>query len=74
MKLLVTGFGPFRNVTDNPSAKLAAALHGTTEVLTVQYGKVESFVKTVSAREEDIIVCLGLNARAEDLKFESLSV
>ena len=70
MKLLVTGFGPFRNVTDNPSAKLAAALPGTTEVLTVQYGKVESFAKTVSAREEDIVVCLGLNARAETLKFE----
>jgi pyrrolidone-carboxylate peptidase len=70
MKLLVTGFGPFRNVTDNPSAKLAAALPGTTEVLPVQYGKVESFAKSARSREEGTILCLGLNANAGSLKFE----
>lgn len=28
--ILLTGFGPFRDVTDNPSARLVRALHGTT--------------------------------------------
>ncbi|MEI7577180.1 MAG: hypothetical protein WCK51_09820 [Armatimonadota bacterium] len=70
MNLLVTGFGPFRDITDNPSSKLAEALHGNTELLPVQYGKVESFAISLRSRSEDTILCLGLNARATDLRFE----
>jgi pyroglutamyl-peptidase len=70
MNLLVTGFGPFRDVIDNPSAKLANGLPGTTEVLPVQYGKVEAFARSVRSRSEDTILCLGLNAKADSLRFE----
>ena len=70
MNLLVTGFGPFRDVVDNPSARLAAGLPGNSEVLQVQYSKVEAFARSVRHREEDTILCLGLNARADALRFE----
>lgn len=70
MKLLVTGFGPFRDVVDNPSSRLAVELEGSSEVLPVQYGKVEAFSRSVREREEDTILCLGLNAKAEVLRFE----
>lgn len=70
MNLLVTGFGPFRDITDNPSSRLAEALPGNTELLPVQYGKVEAFAISLRSRPEDTILCLGLNARATELKFE----
>ncbi len=70
MNLLVTGFGPFRDITDNPSSRLAEALPGNTELLPVQYGKVEAFAISLRSRAEDTILCLGLNARATELKFE----
>jgi pyroglutamyl-peptidase len=70
MSLLVTGFGPFRDITDNPSSRLAEVLPGSTELLPVQYGKVEAFAISLRSRTEDTILCLGLNARATELKFE----
>ncbi|OWU65941.1 MAG: hypothetical protein CBB60_002105 [Armatimonadetes bacterium Cent15-Ar3] len=70
MNLLVTGFGPFRDITDNPSAQLASGLPGETAILTVQYGHVESFARSLRLRDESTILCLGLNARATELKFE----
>lgn len=70
MNFLVTGFGPFRDVVHNPSSRLAEALPGNTEILPVQYGKVEAFACSVRQRPEDTILCLGLNARATELRFE----
>jgi pyrrolidone-carboxylate peptidase len=70
MNLLVTGFGAFRDVLDNPSAHLAEAMQGQTEVLPVQYGKVEAFARSLRSRQEDTILCLGLNAKAASLRFE----
>lgn len=70
MKLLTTGFGPFRNIVDNPSAILSNELPGETLVLPVQYGKVEAFARSVREIEADTILCLGLNAKADDLRFE----
>lgn len=67
MRFMVTGFGPFRDVVDNPSFRLACALDQNAVQLPVQYGKVEAFARSVSA---ETILCLGLNARATELKFE----
>lgn len=70
MRILVTGFGPFRDVIHNPSSTLAEMLPGNTEVLPVQYGKVDAFARAIRHREEDTILCLGLNAKANVLRFE----
>ncbi len=68
MKLLITGFGPFLDVVDNPSAILAAQLPGDTVVLPVQYGRVEAFCR--GELDYDAILCLGLSAKAAVQKFE----
>ncbi len=70
MNFLVTGFGPFRDVVHNPSSRLAEALPGNTEILSVQYGKVEAFARSVRQRQEDTILCLGQNSRSDSLRFE----
>lgn len=72
--MLVTGFGAFRNITDNPSARLAekiAQKHGlSTEVLPVTFASVEEFVSRLKGQPQERILCLGLSANSERLKFE----
>ncbi|HLO99964.1 MAG TPA: hypothetical protein VK171_15320, partial [Fimbriimonas sp.] len=70
MKLLVTGFGPFRTITENPSALLAASLCDDAVVLPVQYSKVEAFARDLAKNPPEQVLCLGLNAKAQDLRFE----
>lgn len=68
--MLVTGFGPFRNITENPSSILAARLSDQHRILPVTYPAVESFAKSVREIDADVILCLGLNARLEEPAFE----
>lgn len=70
MKFLVTGFGPFRTITDNPSAQLARALCDEAVVLPVQYSKVEAFARELAKNPPERVLCLGLNAKAVDMRFE----
>ena len=69
--LLLTGFGPFLNVSENPSGRLAEALHGTllatakgpiqlcSKVLAVKYETVASET-LLAARQIDAIGILGM--------------
>ena len=65
--MLVTGFGPFRNHSENPSAILAVQLSSNSEILAVGYPTVERFAKNVDA---ETILCLGLNAKLSAPIFE----
>lgn len=68
--MLVTGFGPFRNVTENPSWILAKHLCVDAPELTVTYPVVEMFAKSLKDVETGPILCLGLNARLTEPNFE----
>ena len=68
--MLVTGFGPFRNHAENPSAELARQLSDHNCILTVTYPAVETFARSLKSIESDTILCLGLNARLEEPVFE----
>lgn len=70
MSLLVTGFGPFRDIVDNPSSALARELCAEAVVLPVRYPTVERFAKDLAKNPPSAVLCLGLNAKAKDLRFE----
>lgn len=65
--LIVTGFGPFRGIVENPSSILAPQLSANHHVLSVNYGPVREFSKDPG---EGHLLCLGVNAKAVDLRFE----
>jgi pyroglutamyl-peptidase len=65
--MLVTGFGPFLNHVENPSAILAPQLSGQSHVLEVNYSIVSTFAKQVS---DEVILCLGLNSKLSEPAYE----
>jgi pyrrolidone-carboxylate peptidase len=68
--MLVTGFGPFRNIVHNPSALLAEQLSDQFQILPVTYPAAETFAKSVREIDAEVILCLGLNARLDEPAFE----
>jgi pyrrolidone-carboxylate peptidase len=68
--MLVTGFGPFRNIVHNPSALLAEQLSDQFQILPVTYPAAETFAKSLRSVDADVILCLGLNARLDEPAFE----
>lgn len=76
MKLLVTGFGPFRDVTENPSALLAQDLAEAfpevdSQVLEVSWEEVNAFA-TGDFRGYDACLMLGISASAQTLLLEGV--
>jgi pyroglutamyl-peptidase len=59
-RTLVTGFGPFLDVTDNPSAQLAEKLGLPYHVLEVSYEAVEEFLANLDASSFDRLLMLGV--------------
>jgi pyroglutamyl-peptidase len=59
-RTLVTGFGPFLNVTENPSARLAEAAGRPFHVLDVTYEGVERFVSSLELSSFDRLLMLGV--------------
>ena len=62
MSLLVTGFGPFRSVTNNPSSIIVPQLSSNHTVLSVNYEVVEEFADSLKGSPFTSILCLGLNS------------
>lgn len=60
MRTLVTGFGPFRNVTENPSAKLAEGCGRPFQVLEVAYDAADAFLEGLSPEGFDTLLMLGV--------------
>jgi pyroglutamyl-peptidase len=59
-RTLVTGFGPFWDVAENPSAKLAEALNRPYQVIEVSYDTVEDFIFHLDPRSFDRLLLLGV--------------
>lgn len=79
-RVLVTGFGPFAGVTDNPSAAVARALDGlvvgnatiTGAVLPVTYaGAPAELARLVARHQPDLVICLGLAAGETGIRLET---
>ncbi len=71
MRWLVTGFGPFGNITDNISARLARALSPESEVIEVSFEASETFVRTAVEKPFDAWLALGVNDRASLMRLET---
>ncbi len=76
MKILITGFGPFRDVLENPSGILAEELSKTWKGssslnLEVSWNVVQDFARS-DLSEWDAILSLGVSAKAEKLLIEGV--
>jgi pyroglutamyl-peptidase len=69
-RTLVTGFGPFLDVVDNPSARLAEALDRPFQVLEVSYDAVEDFIFHVDPSSFDRLLMLGVASGRAHLSAE----
>ena len=82
MRILVTGFGSFRGIVDNPSDRLARAMGGlelagatllVESPLPVEYGHAAARALERARREEvDAVLALGLARRATRLRVETV--
>ena len=59
-RTLVTGFGPFWDVQENPSAKLAEALGRPYQILDVSYDAIEDFIFHLDSESFDRLLLLGV--------------
>lgn len=83
MCILLTGFGPFRNITDNPSQRLCEWFDGRefgggrviSHVLTVSYDWVSRYLPSLLIKESpDAVVMLGVaSGTREHLRFEAVA-
>ncbi|MFQ3677000.1 MAG: hypothetical protein SNJ74_03555 [Fimbriimonadaceae bacterium] len=71
MRLLITGFGPFGNVEDNPSAWLAERLGPPFRILDVSYGAVDALVEELAADPPDALLLMGVAAGSERMRLET---
>ncbi|MBC8064364.1 MAG: hypothetical protein H7Y17_06005 [Chlorobia bacterium] len=70
-RTLVTGFGPFAEHLENPSAYLSSCFNRDHAVLDVSYKYVYEFWDAlVKEGAYDTIICLGLSAKATRLRLE----
>jgi pyroglutamyl-peptidase len=60
MRLLVTGFGPFGTVTDNPSGRLAEGCGRPFQTLEVAYAAADAFVNELDPESFDALLMLGV--------------
>lgn len=81
--VLVTGFKPFGSYTVNPSQLIAESLNGSTMygadvigvVLPVDFNRsVEEAIQTIEHTHPDLVVCLGLDARAKAIEVEKIGM
>ncbi len=70
MRALVTGFGPFNGVPENPSAELARLSGQRFEVLEVSYEAAEQFVNRLDPSSFDHWLMLGVAASRKLLSME----
>jgi pyroglutamyl-peptidase len=81
--VLITGFEPFSTYSVNPSQLIAESLNGTTIdgaeiigiVLPVDFNKsVEQATTTIQIYHPDLVISLGLNARAKGIRVEKIGL
>ena len=77
MKILVTGFEPFHNHPENPSAKLLPLLEDEVEtlLLPVAYERAwEVLAKKIQSESWDAVVMLGLAADRKEICLELVAI
>jgi pyroglutamyl-peptidase len=81
--VLVTGFEPFGSQVINPSQLIAEALNGSMldgaevigVVLPVDFNRsVEEAIQTIQSTHPDLVVSLGLDARAKTIEVEKIGI
>lgn len=73
VRTLVTGFGPFMEVTENPSAIIAASIDRPHRVLEVSYRVAEEFVFGLDEDSFDRLVLLGVASGRDRISLETLA-
>ncbi|MBL8067141.1 MAG: hypothetical protein JNM28_01710 [Armatimonadetes bacterium] len=69
--LLVTGFGAFRDIDENPSAWLAERMGGT--VLAVGYADVDAFLDGLDPDTFDAWLMIGVHGAAQRMHLETVA-
>jgi pyroglutamyl-peptidase len=81
-RILLTGFGPFPGIADNPSARLVESLAGTrsfaprncelhTQVLPTEWGAVATLVpQLLNSLQPHVTIHLGVSRQAHSLRIE----
>jgi pyrrolidone-carboxylate peptidase len=72
MKLLVTGFGPFGNIAENPSSELAQTCGYDFRILEVSFRAVDELVESVLP-DYDALLAIGVNAAATKMAVETVA-
>lgn len=72
IRTLVTGFGPFGNVVDNPSMRLALESGRTCQILEVAYAAVDQFLNELAPESFDLLIMLGVAGQAQKIRQETV--
>ncbi len=70
-RLLITGFGSFRDIDENPSGWLAEQLGG--QVLEVSYSAVDEFIAGLDGDSFDSWLMIGVHGGAERIHLETVA-
>ena len=72
-RILVTGFGPFEGVKENPSEILARGCGRDHRIIEVSYQAVSEFIRALDSESFDTLLLLGVHGRSKTLKFETVA-
>ncbi len=68
--IFVTGFGPFGNVVENPSSKLASTSGARFQILEVSFEAVDRFLNELDPNSFEILFLMGVAADRDNLSTE----
>lgn len=71
--LLITGFGPFLDIKENPSGTLAQHLGHPFQILEVTYEAADQFWNEFDPAEYESVLLLGVAAKAQKLRIEHVA-
>ena len=71
LRTLVTGFGPFGAISDNPSSHLARKSQRSFRILKVAYAAVDQFIQELSPDSFDILVMIGVARLTSRMRLET---
>jgi len=72
MKLLVTGFGPFGSIAENPSSELAQSCGLDFRIVEVSFRAVDEFVEA-DLEDCDALLAIGVKASAKKMTIETVA-
>lgn len=73
MSILVTGFGPFGEVTDNASAHLAENSGHPFKIIEVAYTALDKFMEKLAKDPPDELLLLGVDINAKKMRLETVA-